>query len=497
MNVADHLEQSAKNFPDKPIFIFEDKPTTYKEFNLKVNQLAAGIQKTGIAKGDRVAIFMPNIPEFIMVYFAVQKIGAISVSLNVLLKKDEVRHILNDSGAKIIFATTEQSTYIPENDMDTLEHVILVEGEESDDRHISKIFDTSVMDFRTEDMDLNDPAAILYTSGTTGAPKGATLSQSNIISNVNATIYHVGMKEDDVIHVFVPIFHCFGQNFVMNSSVKRGVTMVLHKRFEPEPVISAISKYKVTMFFAVPTIYTYILNMDDEDVDLSSIRYFFTGAGTMPQKVAKKWLSKYELPIYEGYGLTECSPLVSYNHDLKYKLGSVGFPIMNVEMKIIDEEQNEVSPNKLGEICVKGPNIMQGYWNRPEETAKIIKEGWLFTGDVGTKDEDGYYFLVDRIKDMVITAGNNIYPAEVEKVLLTHSAVLEAAVFGKPDDIKGETVKAAVVLHPDRILTAEELIEYCRSKMAKYKAPRHIVFVDELPKSPTGKILKRVLRETA
>lgn len=497
MNIADNLSQSAKFFPDTPVFIFEDHPTTYKDLNLKVNQLAAGMQGLGIQKGDRVAIFMPNTPEFIMVYFAAQKLGAIAVALNVLLKKDEVRYILSDSGAGIIFAGKEQSVFIPENELATLKHVVLADGDENDSRHINHLFDTTVTEFKTLNMAPDDPAAILYTSGTTGFPKGATLSQSNISSNVNATIFHAGMKSNDVIHLFLPLFHCFGQNFIMNSSIKLGATLILHRRFEPEPVIRAISQYKVTMFFAVPTIYTYILNMKDEDVDLSSIRYFFTAAAIMPTEVAERWLEKYRMPIHDGYGLTECSPFASYNHDLKYKLGSIGFPIMNVEMKIVDDDQKEVEPGSWGEICIKGPNVMKGYWNRPVETAKTIRDGWLFTGDVGTIDEEGYYFIVDRIKDMIITAGNNIYPAEVENVLFSHPKVREAAVFGIPDPIKGEAVKAAVVLHPGASLTSDELIGYCSSKIAKYKAPKQIAFVDELPKSPTGKILKRVLREMA
>jgi long-chain acyl-CoA synthetase len=495
LNIAHNLDQSAMFFPDNPVFVFEDQTTTYKQLYLKVNQLAKGLENMGMGKGDRIAVFLPNIPEFIIIYFAAQKIGAIVVALNVLLKKDEVKHILTDSGARIIFAGKEQAVHIPAHEVDTLEKLILVGEESVDNDHINKTFDSATTDFIPLEMASDDPAAILYTSGTTGTPKGATLTQSNIVSNVNATICHIGMKTDDVIHLFLPLFHCFGQNFIMNACVKMGACMVMHQKFEPDPVVSAISKYKVTMFFAVPTIYTYFLNMKDEDLDLSSIRYYFTAAAIMPTQVAEKWQNKYKIPINDGYGLTESSPFASYNHDLKYKLGSIGKPIMNVEMKIVDEDKNEVTRGEWGEICIKGPNVMQGYWNQPEETAKAIKDDWLFTGDVGTIDEQGYYFVVDRIKDLIISAGNNIYPAEVENVLYKHPAVLEAAVFGKPDDIKGEAVAAAVVLQPGKSVEPDELIGFCRSKMAKYKAPKHIIFIDELPKSPTGKILKRVLRQ--
>lgn len=496
MNIACNLDQSAMFFPDNPVYVFEGRTTTYRELDSKVDQLAGGLKDMGMEKGDRVAVFLPNVPEFLMIYFAVQKIGAIVVALNVLLKEDEVRHILDDSGSRIIFTGKAQATHIPADRPGTLEKVILVDEKRNDADHISTVFNTAVSDFEPEEMDPDDAAAILYTSGTTGVPKGATLTQSNIESNVNATICHIGIKTDDVLHLFLPLFHCFGQNFIMNACIKKGACLVIHQRFEPGPVVDAISKYKVTMFFAVPTIYTYFLNMKDDELDLSSIRYYFTAAAIMPVEVAQKWQTKYKIPIHDGYGLTECSPFASYNHDLKYKLGSIGKPIMNVEMKIVDEEGKKLPEGKWGEICIKGPNVMKGYWNRPEETGRAIRDGWLFTGDVGTIDDEGYYFVVDRIKDMIISAGNNIYPAEVENVLYRHPAVFEAAVFGKPDKTKGESVAAAVVLHTDQSAEPGELIEFCRSKMAKYKAPKHIIFMDELPKSPTGKILKRVLRET-
>ncbi|MFH1153533.1 MAG: long-chain fatty acid--CoA ligase [Pseudomonadota bacterium] len=495
MNIACNLEQSARFFPDKTAIIYNDQATTFQDLHLKVNQLASGMRRLGIEKGDRIALFMPNIPEFIIVYFAAQKLGAIAVALNVQLKTDEVRHILDDSGARIIFAAKEQATQIPKEGLDVLERVILVDGDAANENHISRIADPQALDFKAENMNAGDPAVILYTSGTTGLPKGATLTQSNIVSNVNATTFHSGIKKEDVLHLFLPLFHCFGQNFIMNSSVKQGATLVMHQRFEPEPVLNAIARHKVTMFFAVPTIYIYFLNMKDREPDLSSIRYFFTAAAVMPREVADAWHARYKMPIHDGYGLTECSPFASYNHDVKHKPGSIGYPIMNVEMKIVDEEGNEVSQGKWGEICIKGPNVMKGYWRRPEETARTIRDGWLFTGDVGAQDEEGYYFIVDRVKDMIISAGNNIYPAEVENVLYSHPAVLETAVFAMPDPIKGESVKAAVVLQPGMNPTPEELIEYCRAKMAKYKAPKQIVFVDGLPKSATGKILKRILRE--
>jgi long-chain acyl-CoA synthetase len=494
MNIANNLEKTVKFVPHKTAIIFEDLSISYSQLDQKVNQLASGLERIGIKKGDRLALFMPNIPEFIIIYFAAQKLGAIVVALNVLLVKNEVQYILNDCGARIIFAGKDQVEQVPMDEVESLEQLILVEGEENDVRHLNRILDQSVHTFKALDMEADDPAAILYTSGTTGFPKGATLTHLNVLSNINSTIYHTGIKERDILHLFLPLFHCFGQNFIMNSSVKKGATLVMHKRFEPGPVIEAIKKHKVTMFFAVPTIYIYLLNMKDEDLDLSTIRYFFTAAAAMPREVADSWHAKYDMPIHDGYGLTECSPFASYNHDFKHKPGSIGHPVINCEMKIVDEGGNPVAPGEWGEICIKGPNVMKNYWNKPEETAKAIIDGWLLTGDVGTQDEDGDYSIVDRVKDMINSAGNNIYPTEIENHLYGHPSIREVAVFGMHDDVKGEFVKAAIVLQPGTTPEPEEIIAFCRTKMAKYKVPKQIQFVNELPKSATGKVLKRVLR---
>ena len=495
MNIVNELEKSARFCPDKTAVIFEDTTLTYENLHLKVNQLAAGLQNYGIQKGDRVALFMANLPEFLVVYFAAQKIGAIAVSLNVMLVKNEAQYILDDCGARLVFVGAEQASEVPLEDLDELEKMYVVEGDPSDDRHYTNLMDTSVTTFPAMDMDAEDPAAILYTSGTTGFPKGATLTHKSVIYNMYTTLYHTQATRDDVLHLFLPLFHCFGQNFIMNSAIKKGATIVIHRKFEPDPVIEAIKKHKVTMFFAVPTIYIYLLNMKDDELDLSSIRYYFTAAASMPPEVAASWEAKYGIPINDGYGLTECSPFACYNHDFKRKPSSIGHPVIGVEMKVVDELDNPVAPGEWGEICIKGPNVMTGYWNKPEETAKTIIDGWLHTGDVGIVDEDGDYAIVDRVKDMIISAGNNIYPTEVENHLYTHPSIHEVAVFGIPDGIKGEAVKAAIVLRPGETAQPEAILAFCKEKMSKYKVPKEIEFVSELPKSATGKILKRVLRD--
>ncbi|MFQ5578316.1 MAG: long-chain fatty acid--CoA ligase [Anaerolineae bacterium] len=495
MNIAQNLERSRLFFPGKPAITFEGRSYTYRQLDEDANRLAHGLRALGIERGDRVGLFLPNIPQFAVAYFAAQKIGAIAVSLNALLKSEEVKYIINDAGAKALFTTAPQRQFVPADDLPTLQHIIIAEGEAGNDTSLSDLIAKGDSRFKAAAMEPGDPSAILYTSGTTGFPKGATLTHQNVVSNVYSTVHHAGMRPDDRLQLILPLFHCFGQNFILNAAINTGATAVLHRRFEPEPVLETIQSQRVSMFFAVPTIFIYFLNMDTSGYDLSSLRYCFTAAANMPPEVARRWEETYKLPIFEGYGLTECSPFASYNHDIRPKFGSIGMPIENVEMKIVDADGNEQLPGQWGEIIIKGPNVMQGYWNKPEATAAAIRNGWLHSGDIGMTDDEGYFFIVDRVKDMINAAGFNVYPAEVEHVIYKHPAVKEVAVYGVPDPVKGEAVQAAVVLKEEAAATEDEIIAFCRDNIAVYKAPRAVQFVTELPKSATGKILKRVLRE--
>ncbi len=494
MNIARNLERATLYFPDKPALIFEGKTFTYRELNQQVNRLANNLRALGLEKGDRAALFLPNIPAFIIGYFAIQKVGAIAVSVNAMLKRNEVRYIMNDSGAKILITTSQLREETPSDELPSLERIIVAEGEAGNDLDFDKLIAEGDAVFQCADTDMQDPAVILYTSGTTGFPKGAVLTQMNIGSNSLSASNHSGVTPEDRLHLFLPLFHCFGQNFIMNSAVSKCAAIVLHRRFEPEPVLEAISRERVTMFFAVPTVYIHFLNTDTSGYDLSSIRYCFTAAASMPQETALQWKAKFGMSINEGYGLTECSPHCCYNHSIRHKFGSVGTPIENVDIKIVDKDGNELSPGEIGEIVVRGPNVMQGYWGKPEATADAIRNGWLYTGDIGKMDDEGYFYIVDRVKDMINAAGFNVYPTEVEHVLYQHPAIQEAAVYGASDPVRGETVHASVVLKEGKQATAEEIIEFCRENMAVYKIPRKIRFVPELPKSATGKILKRILR---
>ena len=494
MNVARNVEQASLYFPEKPALIFEGRTYTNEELNKQVNRLANAMKALGVEKGDRVALFLPNIPAFIICYFAAQKLGAIAVSINAMSKKREVQYMVSDSGCKMLFTTSVLREEVPADELPTLKQIIIAEGEAGNDLDFNGLMAKADANFRCSDMDPLDPAAILYTSGTTGFPKGAVLTQMNIVSNSNSSANLSGVSPEDRGLLFLPLFHCFGQNFIMNAAFSKCATLVLHRRFEPEPVLDAMVSHRVTMLFAVPTIYIHLLNMDTSRYDLSSLRYCFTAAATMPRETALQWKEKFGMPTHEGYGLTECSPFCTYNHNYRYKHGSIGTPIENVDVMIADEEGKELPSGETGEIIIRGPNVMKGYWGNPEATEEAIRNGWLRSGDIGTMDEEGYFFITDRVKDMINAAGFNVYPNEVEQIIYQHPSVQEVAVYGAADPIRGETVHASIVLKQGMTATDESIIEFCKSNMAVYKVPRKVVFTDQLPKSPTGKILKRVLR---
>lgn len=495
MNIAKNIERGAHLFPEKIAILFEGTSLHYKTLNEKVNRFANALKNLGIKKGDRVALFLPNIPHFAFAYLGIQKIGAIAVSMNVMLKAVEAEFILNDSGACAIVTTEETRCNVTEDKLPGLNHIFITEGQASGkDLLMDDVMENASPIFSAMEMDPHDPAAILYTSGTTGFPKGATLSHSNVITNMNSAMHNCGMKPEDRLHLCLPLFHCFGQNVIMNSGLNACATLVMERRFIPDQALKTIANTKVTIFFGVPTIFITYLNMKVSAENFKTVRYFFTAAATMPQEIATAWKETFGQKIYEGYGLTETSPFASYNHFFCHKHGSIGTPIENVEMKIVKKDGSQPAPGDWGEIAIKGPNVMLGYWNREEETKKVIKDGWFYSGDIGMTDEDGYFYICDRVKDMVIVSGFNVYPAEIENVLHSHPSVAEVAVYGMPDSVKGEVVKASVVLHKDQKITEADLVAYCRERMANYKVPRWIEFTSEIPKSQTGKILKRVLR---
>ncbi len=495
MNITQSIERAARYFPEKTALFFEGAPISFHQLNSRAARLAGTMTDKGIKEGDRVALYLPNIPEFIYGYMATLKIGAVAVSINPMLKSEELEYIINDSGAVLLFTDADLLSNVTPSAYRQPTQIVICEGTAEPYPSLMDWMEEGSSRLNSVDMDKDDPAAILYTSGTTGFPKGATLSHGNVISNAYTAAHHAGFTKDDRITLFLPLFHVFGQNFIMNAAFLSCATLFLYRRFEPPQVLESIQENQVTIFLAVPTIYIALLNMNLSDYDLSSIRYEFSAAATMPQEISAQWTKYFGRPIHEGYGLTECAPFACYNHDFRHKFGSIGTPVENVEVKILDEEDQEVPPNTWGEICIKGPGVMLGYWNRPDETARALRNGWLHSGDIGLMDEEGYIFIVDRVKDMINAAGFKVWPAEVEQFLYKHADIKELAVFGIPHPQKGEVVKAAVVLKEGAAVTGEEIIDYCREHLANYKVPAVIDLVDELPKSATGKILKRVLRE--
>ncbi|MBD2385488.1 class I adenylate-forming enzyme family protein [Cylindrospermum sp. FACHB-282] len=495
MNIAHHIERGHLWFPDKIALIFEDKSFTYKEINELAGRVANGLQGLGIKRGDRVALFLPNIPEFIISYLGILKIGAVAVSVNVMLKSAEVSYILHDCAAKVIITTESQSNQVLKADLPELQHILIAEGSAKDGITLAQLMESASPKAMAVAMDRHAPATIVYTSGTTGFPKGATLSHGNVISNMYSQNRCCGMGPDDRLLLYLPIFHCFGQNAILNAAFNICATVILQRRFDLEVVLNTIAAHKVTMFFGVPTVFIKLLNTDTSGYNFESVRYYFSAAAPLPLEIAQSWQEKYGFFIHEGYGLTETSPCACYNHDLKYQLGSIGTPIENVEMKIVDSDGHQVQPGELGEIVIRGPNVMLGYWNRPFETAEVIKNGWFHTGDIGRMDEQGFFYIVDRLKDMINVSGFKVYPTEVENVIYQHSSVAEVAIYGVPDAFKGEIVQANIVLKPGHRITEEQIIDFCSVRMATYKLPRVINFVDSLPKNPTGKIMKRLLRQ--
>ncbi len=497
MNVAQNVETAARLFPDKTAILFEGKQTSYSELNAAVNRLANAIKANGIQKGDRVALYLPNIPEFAICYLATLKTGAIAVSVNPMLKSYELKYIMNDSGAALLFTVGDLLENLKQDEYENLKHVVVCEGDAQENPMLDTWMEKGAGEFQTADLHPDEPASILYTSGTTGFPKGATLTHGNVVSNTWATVHHAGFTPNDRMPLFLPLFHVFGQNFIMNGTFTSCATIAMYRRYVPDLVLDSISRDHITMFFAVPAIYIALLNTDLSKYDLSSIRYEFSAASTMPREISSQWTERFGRPIFEGYGLTECSPFACYNHDFRHKFGSVGTPVENFEIKIFDEHDKEVPLGKWGEICVRGPGVMQGYWNRPDETGETLRNGWLHSGDTGCMDHEGYVFIVDRVKDMINVSGFKVWPAEIEQFLYTHPAIRELAVYGLPHPEKGETVRAAIVLKENAGATAEDITSFCRENLANYKVPASVEFVDELPKNATGKILKQVLRDQA
>jgi len=497
VNIANHVECIALEAPGRKAIVFERQDISYGALDACAGALAAALKANGVRRGDRVALYLPNIPAFMLAYLAGQKVGAIVVSINSMFKAEEVKYIVNDSGAKLMFTTAELLPNVPRDECPALGKIVNCEGAAAGEIVLGDWLSAGRTQFRTENMNPGDPAALLYSSGTTGFPKGVTLTHNNIITNTRAAVHCSGHSSGDRLAIFLPLFHVFAQNYIMNAGFEAGATLVLFRRFVPDVVLEEIQRQRVTMFFGVPTIYIALLGANVPKEKLASIRYYFSAAATMPQEISRRWTDTYGPAVHEGYGLTECSPCAAYNHVSRHKFGSVGTAIEDFEVKIFDENDKEVARGEWGEIVMRGPGVMKEYWGKPAETAEALRSGWLHSGDIGSMDEEGYVFIVDRVKDMINVSGFKVWPAEVENYLYQIPEIKEVAVFGIPDPLKGESVCAAVVLKEGAQLAPEYVIDWCREKLAAYKTPARVDIVKELPKSATGKILKRMLRQQA
>lgn len=497
MNIADHVRSGAASTPDAAALRFEGRTFTYAQLEADVSRLAGALAAAGVGQGDRVALFLPNIPAFVLVYLATVKIGAVAVSLNALLRSEELRYFLEDSDARVLFTTEALYGEVAPlaKQLAGLVHVIIAEGDVAGHASLDRFMADQADDREPLDVPPETPAAILYTSGTTGRQKGATLTHGNVVSNYRAAGAAVGSRPGDRHLLFLPLFHCFGQNFIMNAALASGGTLVLQRRWDPEATLRLVHDEGVTHFYAVPTVYVALLSAGTRPEELGSVRYFFSAAATLPADIERRWEERFGLPVWEGYGLTETSPFAAYNHASRHRAGSIGSPIPGVEMRIVDDHDRALEPGQWGEICIRGPNVMQGYWNRPDETANALRGGWFHSGDIGYRDEDGYFFIVDRVKDMINAAGFKVWPREVEEVLYRHPDIRECAVVGVPDPLKSEVVTAYIVPRAGHTIDEHEIEIYCREHMAAYKIPRAIRLVRDLPRSATGKVLKRVLRD--
>ncbi|HTA27435.1 MAG TPA: long-chain fatty acid--CoA ligase [Bacteroidia bacterium] len=513
LNLSIILEDSAKRYPAKAAFTFMDRTLTYAEVNDGANRVANGLKSIGIEAGDKVALSCPNLPEFPVIYFGILKAGAVVVPLNVLLKKDEIEYHLRDSDAKAHFCysgTAELSSgergYSAYNAVKECEHFFMIMPKPDMPSSIEGVptladfMDGQPARYETHQAKEDDTSVIIYTSGTTGRPKGAELTHSNLLLNAIFMSDLMEMQTEDVVLIVLPLFHSFGMTVSMNAGIYRSCSNILLTRFDAESVLTMMEKHKVTTFAGVPTMYWGLLNYNNPEFNYDGIaktlKLCVSGGGSLPVKVLEEFEKRFNVPIIESYGMSEGSPVVTFNQPkIGRKPGSIGTPFWGVEVKLVDADGNEVPVGEKGELLYKGHNVMKGYYKKPEETAKALKNGWLHSGDIAVKDEDGFIYIVDRIKDMINRGGMKVYPREVEEVMIKHEAISLVAVIGITHEELGEEVKAYVVLKEGESVPAMELIAWTKERVASYKYPRHIEFVQALPVGPTGKILKRELRK--
>lgn len=499
MNIAQLAERSLEEFGPYDCLVYEDRPMTNQDFISLADRLAAGLGRLGASKGDRLAVIAANSPDVILSYSAIWRLGAVAIPVVLALAPGEIRYILENSGTKIVITSPELLPKVVEATAGTspVEKTVVM-GKEKREGTISmdEVMSGGSGGFKTVEAGEDEVCTIIYTAGTTGRPKGVMLTHGNLLSNAHGFIRHVDLGHEDRRLVVLPLSHAFGLG-TCNTTFLSGAKTYIMRSFSVVEVLQAIERYRITQMSVVPTMIIMMLNHPEADrFDTSSVRLWISGSAPLPVEVMEAFQRRFGGTILEGYGCSEASAGVSINPVRgPVKPGSVGVPFPGVEVKIVDVGGEGSTAGGEGELLVRGPNVMKGYYGMPQETEEVLIEGWLRTGDICRVDGDGYIYVVDRIKDLIIRGGKNIYPKEVEEALFRLPQVAEAAVIGVPDPVYGEEVKAFVVLKPRQKATAEEIMEGCAGHIARYKAPKSVEIVEALPKSSVGKVLKRLLKE--
>jgi long-chain acyl-CoA synthetase len=491
MNLASLGEDNVRTYGEYVSLTFEGREWTNVDQQRAANRLAHALRRRGVEPGDRVVVMLPNCPEVLQAYTAIARLGAVVVPVVFLLGPAEVGHILSHSGARVLI-TSPDLAWKAEGWEGTR---VLVGGESAGALAWETIVAPESDALEVVERRPGDLAVILYTAGTTGQPKGVALSHANLVSNARsaASLYELDRTRWSL--AVLPLSHSYGLT-LMNAGHLLGTRAVLLRWFNPELVLETIERYRVQQMAGVPTMFVYLLNFPEASrFDTSSMKSWGSGAAPLPVEIVAPFEATFGGKLLEGYGLTEASPVVSaHRYSGERRLGSVGQPIPGVDVAIVDDDDRPLPRGEIGEVCVRGPNVMLGYYRMPEETARTVRDGWLHTGDMGRLDADGFLYIVERKKDLIIRGGFNIYPREVEEVLYAHPAVAETAVVGAADPLMGEDVLAFVVTRAGVSVSGEALIAFCQERLAKYKCPRHVRFVESLPKSPIGKILRKELR---
>lgn len=492
MNLARNLEWSTRYFNDRPAVIEGNREISFQEFNQESNQVATALIGLGVQPGDHVALCAPNSYRWLAFYFGVLKAGAIAVTLSPALVKNELMEVIDDARPRVMFTTDEKLDALGDRrDLGYLEHTVSSQGDISYEQLIEK----GSPAFRAIDRQRKDVGAILYTGGTTGIPKGVMLTHENLLTSTHNVSHYERSAEVDRALCFLPLNHVFAQVHIMNATVYSGGCLIIQPAFDLDRVVHVIERNKVTKFYGVPTIYIRLLALDNLEEKFRSVRYCFSAAASMAAELVREWKARMHLDVHEAYGMTESACMVTYNHYYRHVIGSVGTPVNGVEVQIRDPQGNILGPRAEGEICIRGPNIMKGYLNNPEETQAAFWGEWFRSGDLGVMDEDGYLYIVDRLKDMIITGGENVYPREIEEALYTRPEVQECAVIGLPDKEWGERVVAIIVPKEGQELDPAGLKSFLKKHLSSFKVPKEFISMADLPKSSAGKILKRELKK--